>query len=241
MVLIAPTVVYERASVDLSVKNVPYFNANTQYWWKFPDMSIYGQQSGYGVDVHQSDADFTLTELTMHDKGLYIFTVKDDDCGVFQAKKHIEVLPLPTPCFDDIEPNKLLVRDSATGIESLIDCFVDVFNADNSGIKLSFKGPMFTYDLEVEFPEMPEETSTFYLKNYYENGTDQNIPDNDLTQAYIAFQPSTSTVFDYRLIPLTEDIHFKREGNQITLTLCSVRFKFGSKIKYITAKMVFQI
>ena len=239
MVLNGPSTVYEREVIHLTISQVPDISLNTEYWWTIPYMDPLLGQSSYNLEVNQSAANFESYPVTIQDGGLFTFKVVSE-CGLNEVQKFVEVLPLPTPCFDNVLENTMVIKDSATGNESVLNCSVNVFDSDDE-IELTFEGPTFTSSLEVRFNEMPGENSTYYLRNIYGNGAESDIQVNDLTQAYVVFVPSNSSYNDYKLIPLTEDIHFKRDGNQVILTMCGVRFKFGNSIRYVTAKIVFEI
>lgn len=240
MVIDAPSTIYERSELTLNVQNVHDLGINSHYGWLFPDMSPYSTLGGFGLDVSLENSKWSISNVKVQDQGTYTFTASNDECGTFKASKYVEILPLPIPCFNDIEENKLYVLDSASGSQDVVNCTVDLHDGYTQ-LYLTIEGPMFTYDMTVEFDYLPERASTFYLRNFYENGIEAQVPEDELTQASVAFMPSTATATEYKLIPFTEDIYVKRSGNQITLTLCNVRFKSLSGIKYVSTKVVFDL
>jgi hypothetical protein len=233
--------VYERGTIVLNVQNVYEIALNPDHQWIYPNHDpsvspIYGVNNVY---LSNDNTKLTISNATVYNEGNYSFS-NSGDCGVFSVEKHIQVIPLPTPCFDDIAPNQLYVRDSASGAESTVTCSVQLMDAEDD-LYFHFNGPMFTYKLTLDFDYLPEKSSTFYLRNYYENASDIDLPDDELRQAFIAFIPSNASPTDYRLLALTEDVHIKRDGNQITVTLCNVRFKSDNDVNYVTAKMIINI
>ncbi len=239
----APSVVYERDTFQLKVHNVEGDNEYTaDYWWLFPDMSFYPSETGpYGTSVSKKDAVWNINSASIRDEGTYTFTFNSEHCGDLRASKYIKVLPLPCPCFDELNDNFMLVRDSANGNQELLDCTINLIDS-NGDLLLHFSGPMFTYSLRIDFDKTPVNTSTYYLRNYTENYTESQIPDNQLEEASISFEPSFSSPNEFRMIGFTEDIYVKVEGNKFTLSLCDVRFKSPAYgVKYVSAKIVFEI
>lgn len=240
MIIVAPGSIYERSKLTLLVRNVHSIGTNVDYGWMFPDMSPYSTLGGYGLDVGMKDSIWSINSVKVQDQGTYTFTTSDSECGTFKANKYVEILPLPIPCSNEVEDNKLYVVDSATGIQDVVSFTVDLHDVVYE-LYLSIEAPMFTYDLTVEFDYIPERSSTFYLRNFYENGIESQIPEDEFTQASIVFTPSSATATQYKLSPLTEDIYVRRNGNQMTLSLCNVRFKSATSVKYVSTKIVFAL
>lgn len=241
MKLVCPPSVYERSTLHLKVLNVHDLGVNASYGWLFPDMTPYSQTGGYGLDVSIHDADWEVQNITVQDEGNYTFSAADYGCGAFSATQYVKVLPLPIPCADNSIPNTIHIRDSLTDIGNTVPCIVQVHESDGE-LYLTFKSdPVGLYNLVVDFDYLPQRNSTFYLRNFYANSSESEMPFDKFTQASIVFIPPDATYNKYKLIPLTQDIYVTREGNQITLTLCDVLFKSTHDVKYVSAKLVFTI
>lgn len=240
MKLVCPPSVYERSTLILNVLNAHDLGANASYGWLFPDMSPYSQTGGYGLDVNVNAANWTIEAVTVQDEGNYTFTAAKDGCGVFSASQYVKVLPLPVLCAENSMPNTMHVKDSLTGVENPLSCHVSVQESDDK-LRLTVNSSGFLHRLNIDFDYLPQRSSTFYLRNRYETSSESMIDFDKFTQALITFIPSGAAYYEYKLIPLTEDIHVIREGNQITLVLCDVLFKSTNKIKYVSAKIVFTI
>jgi hypothetical protein len=177
----------------------------------------------------------------MKHEGAYSFSFVDPICGDVNLSKYVTVKPLPTPCFDAIAANTMLIKDSATGVETSVACDVSL-SGFGSELLLDFEAPSHIQSLTVKFGQTPERSATYYLVNYLQNWQEQNVPVDNETQAYATLVLAEDIGLSvYRLIPLSEDIHVKREGNQITLTLCGVRLRTNTAAVDLTAKIVFEL
>lgn len=232
MVLIADSVLYEREDLLLKVVNAHDLGINAEYGWQFADMSNYSVQGGYGYMCSIEESTFLIPKVSFRDEGNYIFTAARNDCGVFTAQKYIKVKALPCPCFDDYSPNSIHVRDSATGLEETSTGIVYT----NSLYLVQFVSS--EYDLDIDFDYTPQKNSTFYLRNIYPDSLDNTFYDNIYEQARINFIENIYDAQSYRMIAMSEDIYVKRDGNQLTFTLCDVRFKYGNKVKYVSGKFI---
>ncbi|MGV3629570.1 MAG: hypothetical protein ACO1O6_00090 [Bacteroidota bacterium] len=225
----APASVVEGETIMLSVKN-SISGANTYYYWTFPDMTPYSSTVGGAVEVSDDGPRF-IEHADFRDDGEYTFTINpgDDKCSVAHDTKIVHVIPKTCPCYDELGENYLEINKSWLS-GTFVQDFTPIFEETsfNDGFQVLYSMPMFTYQLEVHFETpAPHHSSTYALRNYYQNGLD-GMEDDPPVQAWITFVPAADSYNTYRVVEGAGNLYVKYENNQLVLSFCDLVFTHTS-------------
>jgi hypothetical protein len=231
--IIAPIEVMEGEDLTLGVKNV-LDGTNTYFYWEFPDMSAYSSTVDGMAEVSDFDP-ITIYKVDFRDEGNYRFKVSpgQDECDTKITSKFIKVIPKVSPCFADFSENTMLLTESfsANPFNLTLTPYVsgDTLNQDLQ-INLGMTGGNnFGYALNFYFDiPKPTHSSTYTMRNYYQNFSDSQIEDDPYIQVEVAFSPNNEGYDAYRLVENTQNIYVKREGNTLIFSFCDVVFTKAS-------------
>lgn len=232
LTLEGPVYVNEGENFTLTPTNATNINqSNTYFYWLYADMSNATQTVDGMYEV--SDADpVTFEKADIRHEGVYSFKIHnaDDKCPPAIASHTVKIIPKVSPCFTSLALDTLMIDQSfSSGIIS--QSYVPVLTVgtfgDTYSVELSM--PMFTYFLKFYFDiPIPNYSSTYTLRNYYQNGADSQIQDDPIIQAYVEFSPDNEGADAYRIAENQQNIYVKVEGNDMYLSFCDLVFTHTS-------------
>ena len=227
-----PTYVNEGDNFTLTPINATNINqVNTYFYWKYADMSNATQTVDGMYEV--SDADpVTFEKADIRHDGVYIFKIHnaDDKCLPAMASHTVKIIPKVSPCFTTMELDTMIIDESFTA-GMIAQPYVPVLSVgtyqDEFNVELAM--PMFTYFLAFYFDvPIPDYSSTYTLRNYYQNYADSQIQDDPVIQAYVEFSPDNEGADAYRIAENQQNIYVKVEGNDMYISFCDLLFTHTS-------------
>jgi hypothetical protein len=233
MTLTAEDSVIEGESIHLAVKDsYPTDNGttNTYFFWEFPNMAEYSSTTAGMLEVHDASSR-TIDNADFRDGGDYYFKVNpgNEKCSDVTAKKHVTVIPKTSPCINTVTENTLVIDESFTTTvitePILPQLTTDSYNAFHVSLLLTTINGQFEIYFDIPFPK---QSSTYSLRNRYQNSTDSEMEDDAPVQANILFIPNGEIYNSYRIVEGFNDLYVKLEGNQLVITFCNVVFTKAS-------------
>lgn len=200
---------------------------NTNYYWKYANMDGYNILTDGMTSVYDASP-ITIQSGDIRDQGTYTFRMRNDgiECSDMIASKEVQMIPKTCPCFDNLPMDTLIVDESfSTG--TIYQPFTSVLQPDpwGSTFDLQLYLPMFTYDMQFNFDvPVPDYSSTYSLRNFYQNYYESNVPYDEFIQAYVTFTPSNEGADTYRLVDNQQNVYVKRVGNTLYITFCDLLF-----------------
>lgn len=227
-----PIYVNEGSDFTLTPTNVTDIDhANTYFYWQYADMTNANFTVGGMYEV--SDADpVTFENADIRHDGVYSFKIDsgNDKCPDVIVSHTVHIVPKPSPCFNNLTLDTLEIDESFTGgtiLQSYTPLLIEGTFGDAFTVDLAM--PMFTYNLKFHFDiPVPDYSSTYKLRNYYQNGADAQIPDDPVIQASIEFSPDNEGYNAYRIAENQQNLYVKVEGNNMYLSFCDLLFTHTS-------------
>ena len=227
-----PTYVNEGDNFTLTPINATDINGvNTYFYWKYADMSNATQTVSGMYEVFDASP-VTFEKADIRHEGLYMFKIhnSDDNCIDALASHTVKIIPKVSPCFNSLSVDTMLIDESFTA-GTIEQPYVPVLTLNSFGDEFSVElvMPMFTYFLEFSFDiPIPNYSSTYTLRNTYQNYADSQIPDDPIIQAYVEFSPDNEGADAYRIAENQENIYVKVEDNVMYLSYCDLLFTHTS-------------
>lgn len=222
-----PDIVVEGEDIHLKVVNLPIEESlNTYYYWKFANTDGYYTFMDDMVEVYDASP-VTIHKADIRDNGLYAFSIhsSNDYCPVLTAVKYVKVIPKTCPCYNSIPFDTLIIDKSfSPEIEyrSYVPILDEALTGKDFGIELGM--PMFSYFMKFHFDiPIPDYSSTYTIRNHFQNGTDGLVPDDKILQVDVEFSPDNEGNV-YRVAENQDNLYLKREGNYLIITFCDVLF-----------------
>ena len=226
--LVAPSSVMEGEDIYLSVTGADEA-VNNSYYWGLADMSYYSTLVDGMVEVSGPDP-IIIENADLRDNGSYAFRIipgQAGECPKVQSDKIITVIPKVSPCYNTTTENVLFIDESfSSGVinQTFTPTYENIWSS-GSDFHIGLSMPMFTYAMDFYFYILPpEHSSTYTLRNYYQNASDGSVEDDFFIQAEVYFCPDNEGGNSYRVTENLDNLYVKREGNQLVLTFCDVEF-----------------
>jgi hypothetical protein len=232
LTLEGPVYVNEGDNFTLTPTNATDINhSNTYFYWLYADMSNATQTVDGMYEVSDTDP-VTFEKADIRHGGVYSFKIHnaDDKCPPAIASHTVIIVPKVSPCFNSLPIDTMMIDQSFTSgvIEQAFDPALTV-NSYGDEFSVELLMPMFTYFLEFSFKiPVPNYSSTYTLRNTYQNYADSQIPDDDVIQAYVQFSPDNEGYDAYRIAENQQNIYVKVEDNVMYLSYCDLLFTHTS-------------
>jgi hypothetical protein len=227
-----PVYVNEGDNFTLTPVNATDINqSNTYFYWQYADMSNFSQTVDGMYEVSDTDP-VTFEKADIRHDGVYKFKINsgNDKCPDVTASHTVKIIPKVSPCFNTMVLDTLMIDESFSG--GIIDqSYVPVLAIGTFGDEFDIElvMPMFTYFLEFYFDiPIPDYSSTYTLRNYYQNYSDTQIQDDPVIQAYVEFSPDNEGADAYRIAENQQNIYVKVEGNDMYISFCDLLFTHTS-------------
>ncbi len=227
-----PIYVNEGDNFTLTPVNATDINqSNTYFYWQYADMSNFTQTVDGMFEVSDTDP-MTFEKADIRHDGVYKFKINsgNDKCPDVTASHAVKIIPKVSPCFNTMLLDTLMIDESFSG--GIIEqSYVPILSIGTYGDEFSVElaMPMFTYFLVFYFDiPIPDYSSTYTLRNYYQNYSDTQIQDDPVIQASVQFAPDNATYNDYRIAENQQNIYVKVEGNDMYISFCDLLFTHTS-------------